>query len=427
MTLEEIIKVIDGKTNMNTSCNIKQIKTDTRQLNKGDLFIALKGVNYDGNDFILEAFSKGAVACITDKYECDNCILVEDTYITLYKLGHYIRNKYNVPLIAITGSNGKTTTKDLISHILSSKYKVLSNSESKNNVIGVSNTLFKLDATYDIIVMEFGTNHMGEIKDLSYMCNPDVSIITNIGTSHIGYFKTKRNIFKEKVSIVSGMSNKNLIINGDDKYLRKLKGYKCGIKSKNDLVAYNVKKTIDYIEFNIFLQSEYKVRFNNPGEHFINDILLAIKVCLDYDIKIKTIIRKIRSFKLTEKRMNIIKQGSNTIINDCYNSSLESIIAGLNYMNLIDENKIFIIGDILELGKKSVKIHKKIDKLLSKISNKTIFTVGKYSSLIKGIHFNTSKELVEYLKNKKLENNYIYIKGSRKMNLDLVVDYFLNN
>ena len=425
MTLNEVIKVIDGICDIEEEIEIKDIKTDTRKLNKGDLFIALKGNNYDGHDYVLNAIEKGAIACIVDK-DIDNkkCIKVEDTYKSLYDISKYIRNKYDIPLIGITGSNGKTTTKDLLSHVLSSKYNVLKNNESKNNLIGVSETLFKLNKKHEIIVMELGSNHKGEISYLSTMCTPNIGIITNIGSSHLEYFKTRKNIFKEKISILDGIKDKKLIINGDDKYLNKLNYFKCGLNKNNNLIAYNIYEDKEYITFNIYLDKEYKVIFNNPGRHFINNILLVIKLCLDYNIDIKTIIKRIKSFKLTNKRMNIIKIKDNILINDCYNSSYESIKAGIEYIKKIDKNKVFIIGDILELGKYSKKIHKDINKLLKDVNNKEVYTIGNSSKYIEGKNFDDVDEFIENIE--EIKNSYIYIKGSRRMNLDKVVDYFVN-
>ena len=426
MYLKEIVKVVNGISNIKKNQKIKSIKTDTRKIEKGDIFIALKGKNYDGNDFLEEAIKKGAIACITEKELLnDKYIKVNNSYESLYLIGQYIRKKHNIPLIAITGSNGKTTTKDLIYHILSSKYNVLKSNESKNNLIGVSNTLFNLNNKHDIIVVELGSNHMGEISYLSKMCMPDISIITNIGSSHLGYFKNKKNIFKEKTSIRDGMKNNKLIVNGDDKYLKKLEAYKCGFNINNDLVAYNIYEDKNYISFYIKLDKEEQIVFNNPGKHFIIDILLAIKVCLNY-MDIDDIIKRINNFKLTEKRMNIINIDNNILINDCYNSSLESLKAGINYLKNIDKNKVLIIGDILELGKYSKKIHKKINKYINELSNYQVLTVGIYSKYIKGKHFLTSNELIEYLNNNKIEDSYIYIKGSRRMNLDKVVNFIVN-
>jgi len=423
MTLNEFIEVINGTSNINSEEMIKEIKTDSRNISKGDVFIALKGNNYDGHNYIDEAIEKGAIACVVEKDINDKCIKVDSTKESLFLIGNYIRNKNNIPVIAITGSNGKTTTKELIVHILKSRYNVLFNKDNKNNIIGVSDILFNLNKEYDIVVVELGSNHIGEISVLSKMCNPTTSIITNIGSSHLEYFKSKKNIFKEKLSIIEGMNNKQIIINGDDKYLRKLNYYKCGLNKNNNLIAYDIYEDLEYISFNILIDKEYKIIFNNPGKHFINDILLAIKVCLDYGIDINTIIERIGSYKLIDKRMNIIKLKNNVLINDCYNSSFESLKAGINYMKNIINNKIFIIGDMLELGKFSKKIHKKVNKLIKSINNKEVYTIGKYSKYIKGINFNTVDDFIKYLKYKKINNSYIYIKGSRRINLDKVVEY----
>lgn len=425
MTLGEIKDIVNGEGNVDNNQKIKNIKTDSKLVKKGDLFIALKGKKYDGNIFIEEALKKGAY-CITDR-ENKNCIIVNDTREALYKLSNYIRNKYDIPLIAITGSNGKTTTKELIYHILSSKYNVLKNDKSENNIYGVSNTLFKLNNNYDLIVMELGSNHIGEISELSNICNPTLGIITNIGSSHLEYFKSRKNIFKEKYSIVSGMKKIDLIVNGDDKYLKKINCYKCGLNLNNDLMAYNIYESFEFISFNIYLDKEYKITFNNPGKHFINDILLAIKVCLNFNIDIKTIIEKIKDFKLSDKRMNIEKINNNYIINDCYNSSLESVCAGIEILKNIRDFKILIIGDILELGKYSKKIHKKINKKISELDNYIVYTVGNFSKYINGINFKNSEELIEYLKYEDINNSYIYVKGSRRMYLEKVVEHLTNN
>lgn len=426
MTLNELIRVVNGKSIINSEQIINNIKTDTRKIDSGDIFIALKGKNYDGHNYILEALQKGAIACIVEKSINEYCIEVNSTFESLFLLGNYFRNKYNIPLVAITGSNGKTTTKDLLFDVLSSKYNVIKNEGNKNNIIGVSDTLFKLNKNNEIIIMELGTNHLNEISYLSKMCNPNIALITNIGSSHLEYFKNKKNIFKEKTSVLEGMTSKNLIVNGDDKYLKKLNCFKCGKNKKNNLRAYNIKEYIDHITFNIYLDEEYEIKFNNPGIFFVNNILLVIKVGLLYNIDIKIIIEKINSFKLTEKRMNIIKINDNALINDCYNSSYESVCGGINYLMQIKNKKILILGDILELGKHSKRIHKKINRKLRKLKNKEVLTIGKYTKYIKGIHFDNIDEFINYIKGVKISNSYIYVKGSRRMNLDKFIDYMIS-
>ena len=425
MDLNKILSITNGIVLNNfKNYKINNIVTDSRKVKKRDLFIALKGNKYNGHDYINNIKCSGII--IDEDINITTnvpVIKVESTYDVLYKLGSFFRNTYNIPLIGITGSNGKTTTKELLSYILESKYNVLKNIDNHNNLIGVSETLFKLNKKIDIAVIEMGMNHSGEISKLSCMCKPNTGIITNIGSSHIGLLKSKKNIYKAKLEIKDGLSG-NIIVNGDDKYLKRIKNsYKCGRCYYNDLIAYNIYSNNELLEFSIYLDKEYRVIFNNPGIHFVNDILLAIKVSLMYDIDMDTIINRINSFKMVDNRMNIKHFKNFTIIDDCYNANYESMVGGLNVLKNIKDDKIIILGDMLELGKYSFRYHFKLNLILNKIDNKKVLTVGKYTKYIKGIHFNNNKELINYLKNMDLNNKYIYLKGSHGMHLEEIKDY----
>ena len=425
MTLYDLFDILNlPRPNRNKKIN--KIEFDSRNIQKNDIFIAIKGNNFDGNDFLAEAIKKGSIYCITDKnINNKKCIKVLDIKKLIFDLTNYIRCKYNIPLIAITGSNGKTTTKELIYQILKSKYNILKSEGNNNNIYGVSKTLFNLDEKYDLILLELGSNHSGEISYLSKMCNPTYSIITNIGTSHIGNFKSRKNIFKEKISILDGMKEKKLIVNGDDKYLKKLNYYKCGINYGNNLVAYNIRSDYNKLNFNIHIDSEYEVEFNYPIMHFINDILLAIKTALDFNIDMKDIVEGIKNFNNIDMRMNIVKTSKYVIINDCYNSSFESLKGGINYLKTLSGNKIIILGDILELGSYSKKIHKKVNRYLRPVKDSLVLTKGEYTKYINGIHFKNNADIIEYLKGMDLKGKYIYVKGSRKMKLEEIVKYLL--
>ena len=425
MDLNKILSITNGIVLNNfKNYKINNIVTDSRKVKKRDLFIALKGNKYNGHDYINNIKCSGII--IDEDINITTnvpVIKVESTYDVLYKLGSFFRNTYNIPLIGITGSNGKTTTKELLSYILESKYNVLKNLDNHNNLIGVSETLFKLNKKIDIAVIEMGMNHSGEISKLSCMCKPNTGIITNIGSSHIGLLKSKKNIYKAKLEIRDGLSG-NIIVNGDDKYLKRIKNsYKCGRCYYNDLIAYNIYSNEELLEFSIFLDKEYRVIFNSPGIHFINDILIAIKVSLMYDIDMNTIIDRINGFKMVDNRMNIKHYKKFTIIDDSYNANYESMVGGLNVLKNIKDDKIIILGDMLELGKYSFRYHFKLNLILNKIDNKKVLTVGKYTKYIKGIHFNNNKELINYLKNMDLNNKYIYLKGSHGMHLEEIKDY----
>lgn len=433
MTYEYICKILDGAfigNNINEEFS-GNYKIDSRKITKGDCFIAINsGINY-----IEDAIINGAILIICQSHNKNNSvntIIVNDTKEALTKLSHEVRKKYiNVPLIAITGSVGKTTTKELISAILEYKYKVLKSIGNKNNLIGVPETLINLNNNYNMCVLELGMNHLGEISKLSKLVLPDLSVITNIGTSHIGYLKSKRNILKAKSEILDGMKSGTLYINGDDKYLNKIKYSnikKVGINPKNDLIASNIMTTKEHLYFNIRLNNRiYNVKFNIPNKSLISNILLAIKIGLDYDIDIENIIDIITSYKPLNHRNNIIRLSNITIIDDCYNSSLESLVGSLDMIKMYDEEKIIIIGDILELGKYSKKIHKKIGNILSKIDGEIIL-VGeevKYAYNNKFILFENNNQVINLLDKLDLNNKLIYLKGSRRMKLEEIKNYIL--
>ena len=317
-----------------------------------------------------------------------------------------------IPLIAITGSIGKTTTKELIYLVLSKKFKVLKSNKNQNNHIGLPLTLLNLDESYEIIVTELGMNHFNEISYLSKICNPNYAIITNIGTAHIGNLGSKKNILKAKLEILDGMNEKKLIINNKDKYLKKIKNTikvdSKNLKIKNMKYGVIQEFDIDNVHF-IF----------NSFKHLLSDVYIAIKVGLLFDIDLNLISEAIGEYQNIDGRLNIINKDYK-IIDDSYNSSYESLIGGLKILQNDNNKKFIILGDMLELGKYSSKYHKKINKHLNKIKNKEVFLIGNYTKLIKGIHFDNIEEITKYLKNNLKKNNIVYIKGSRKFNLDKI-------
>ena len=406
MKLSEVNKILNGKICDNIIFN--KIKTSSKDIEQGDLFLAIN----KGHDYIEEAIENGAVAVISEKELNIPSIKVEDSIIALGQIAHYIRNLYNIPLIAITGSVGKTTTKELIYLVLSKKYKVLKSNKNHNNHIGLPLTLLELDDSYDIIVTELGMNHFNEISYLSKICNPNYAIITNIGTAHIGNLGSKKNILKAKLEILDGMKEKNLIVNNEDKYLKIIKN-----TIKVDSKKLNI-KNLKYGFSQEFDISNVHFVFNS-FKHLLADVYIAIKVGLLFNIDLRLISEAVSEYQNMDGRLNIINK-EYKIIDDSYNSSYESLIGGLDILKEKKEKKFIILGDMLELGKYSVKYHKKINKYLKKIKNKKVLLIGNYTKFINGRHFENIEEIIVYLENNLKENNIVYIKGSRKFNLDKI-------
>lgn len=400
MKLSEINNTLKGKINKDVSFN--KIKMNSKDITTNDVFLAIN----KGHNYIDEAINNGAVGIISE-YDLDYpSIKVDNSILALGKIANYIRNLYDIPLIAITGSVGKTTTKELIYSVLSKKYKVLKSEKNKNNNIGCPLTLLNLDETYDIIVLEFGMNHFNEISYLSKICNPDYAIITNIGTAHIGNLGSKKNILKAKLEILDGMSNKNIIVNNKDRYLKKIRN---AIKVDEKRLNVIYKNENEFIIDNVIFNYKYK--------HILPDIFIAIKVGLLFDINLKLISEAISKFEPIDGRLNIINR-EYKIIDDSYNSSYESLIEGLK--SLDNNFKYIVLADMLELGKFSIKYHKKVNKYLKKIKNKKVLLIGNYTKYIDGIHFENLDELILFLKSNINKGDTIYIKGSRKFNLDII-------
>lgn len=436
MKIKEILKVYKNSKLLNdvgTNCEINKIELDSRNIEARDLYLAIKGEKADGHDYIKDVIDKVSGIIVTKEIDIQNfnkpIILIDNYILFLEVMATYIREKNkDIPLIAITGSVGKTTTKELISQILEKKYKILKTSGNLNNEIGMPQTLFKLRKSHEIVVLELGMNHAGEIKKLSKICKPDVAVITNIGTSHIGNLGSKKNIFKAKMEITSYLDNGTLIINTEDEFLKKLKNtkrydlIKCGTKN----FTYREIKVTDALEFTINYQDkDYKVIFKIPNIHLMPNILIAIEVGLKYNVDIEDIIDAIKDYKTIQNRLNIIDlNNSIKLIDDCYNASFESIKSSIDTLKNISDKRMIIIADILELGKYSEKIHKSLNNEMKKIDNTTVLTVGMHTKHINSQkHFENNNQLIEYLETINLKNLGILVKGSHSMHLEEITSY----
>lgn len=434
MTLKEILKATHGRIISGEKKNIEvgKICIDSRTIEKNDIFVAIRGNKTDGNKYIDDVIDKASLIITDRKIKSKSktpIIKVLNTRQAITNIGKYNRKKYiDKPLIAITGSVGKTTTKELIGEIFKTKYNILKTKANHNNEIGVPITLSEINDKHDIIILELGMSYPKEIEKLSKLCKPSTAIITNIGTSHIGNLKTQENIFKAKMEITKYLKQGNLIINGNDFYLSKIKeNNKYSVIKTNGENINNI-RLYDKLFFDINIDNkEYNIEFNIPNKYLIENILLAIEVSKIYQIPTSSMIKAINNFKGAEQRLEMIDLDKNiTLINDCYNASLESIRSSLSVLDNTKKQKLAIIGDVLELGEHSEKIHKQIEEELNKIENLSVITVGDNTKVINiGKHFNNNEELKEYLSKENLKDITILIKGSHGMHLDEIKDFLV--
>lgn len=439
LQVKDIVKICNGKLlkgDNSLICN--NFSKDTRSINKGDIYIAIKGPNYDGNAFIEEAIKKGASACIIDNKKYfkkdmkSSIIYVKNTIEALEKIAKYIIDNSQVKVIAVTGSVGKTTTKELISGIVEEKYKdkILKSQGNYNNEIGVPLTILRL-TNEKIIVLELAMNKLGEISKLSNIVKPDIAVITNIGTSHIGNLGSKRNILKAKLEIIDGLKDDGVIILNNDNLLlsKQIKQ----LKKKYNVITTGIERYSDYnandiTKNNFTINASKKIKLKLINNAYIYNVLNAYVVGKVLKMKDEKIIKGIENSKLENSRLSKIKLKNDiTIIDDTYNSSYESVKESITYLNNITEgNKIIVLGDILELGKYSRKIHKDIGKLLlkSKINTNNIVLIGndiKYSKIKNSNYFKTKEEGIKYLKTIIKPNDTILIKASNSMNFKEII------
>ena len=463
LKVEDVLKCTNGKLiigERNAEC--KNYSRDTRTIKKGDTYIGIKGDTFDGATFWEEAFKNGANVVIINKIKIDqqklekykeegkSLIEVEDTIVALGQMATVKRNMYKgkIKVIGITGSVGKTSTKDMIASVISQKYKTLKTEGNQNNHIGLPLTILRLKDE-EVAVIEMGMNHFGEISYLSKIAKPDIAVITNIGTSHIGNLGSRENILKAKLEILDGMEEKKLIINNDndllnDYYLKnnkKIKIYTYGIKNKSEINATNIKLNEENSEF-ICEYKDDKIKINVPvgGEHFILNSLCAFSVGKLLNLKNEEIINGIKKLKLTSKRMEINHLKNNiTIINDSYNASYESMKAAISTLkNMQGKRKIAILGDMFELGEYSEKLHREVGKEIYKNNIDKIYLIGNYSKYIGEeteklgfnrnniYYFEEKKLLIKNLEKNINNGDTILIKASNGMKLFEVADYLIN-
>ncbi len=410
LKVKDILKICNGKLVCGTEEIIcDNFVKDNREVKLGDVFIGIKGEKVDGNSFYKEALEKGASVCLLQKvaiseevktkYSNRAIVLVDDTIEAIGKLAAYKRSFYTIPVIAVTGSVGKTSTKDIIASVVSQKYKVLKTQGNFNNHIGLPLTLLKLK-DHEAVVVEMGMNHLGEIAYLSKIAKPTIAVITNIGTSHIGNLGSRETILKAKLEIIQGLQeNGILIINNDNDLLHKWNEEQdrdwvitCGIEQSSTWMPYAIQVGQKNSQYQIKEENKtYSMTVPISGRHFVYNSCMALAVGRQLEISIENIQKGIEQFELTKKRMDTFETKEHvTIINDSYNASYDSTKAALEYLKEIaGKRKIAVLGDMLELGEYANILHEAVGEEVVKNKINLLITIGEFSQKIA----NRAKEL----------------------------------
>ena len=446
MKLKDILNITKGQLiigNENLEC--ENFSKDTRTIKKGDIYIGIRGETFDGSQFWKQALEKGAEAVIIEnieiipedlqQYSNKTIIKVENTLETLYQMAKYKRSLYNIPVVAVTGSVGKTSTKDVIASVVSTKYKTLKTEGNNNNNIGLPLTILKLK-DHEALVIEMGMNHFGEISLLTSIAKPTLAVITNIGTSHIGNLGSRENILKAKLEILEGMDIPKIIINNDNDLLHnwyiqnqeKLEIHTFGIQNKSDINAQNIDLHEEGSNFTAITETQ-KLNIHVPvgGEHFVYNALCANVVGRILNISDAQIQNGIAEFELTKKRMDIRKLENGAIlINDAYNASYESMKASLEFLqNYTGARKIAVLGDMFELGEFSEELHKKVGEEVARRNIDILICSGENSKYIiqeaenniktQTYYINNNEEIVEKLCQELKNGDIVLVKASNGM------------
>ena len=425
--------------------SVTSVTIDSRNVRKNSVFIAIKGENFDGHLFVDKAIISGSKVVVINErnYKKHNnvnatIITVKDTTKALGDLANIWRKKINTKIIGITGSSGKTTTKEMLAQILKEKYKVNKTKTNYNNHIGVPLTILNTSSKNNFLVLELGTNHFGEIEYTSKIAEPDYALITNIGNSHLQYFKNKTGVLKEKLSLfrITDENDGLVFINNDDSLLNNsAKKFSnkitYGFSKGSEIKASDFGNTNDGREIVKIKKGNMNYTITLPfyGKHNTNNFLSAAAVALKLGITKSQLEKGIGKYKPADKRFNIKKIKNSILINDTYNANPDSTSIAIKTMKDFgkNKNKILVFGDMLELGKNSVMLHENLSFVIIKEKINEVITIGKYTKKLHKClkntkvisnHFSKNEDLQKYLNQKDFNNSVVLVKGSRGMKME---------
>ncbi len=446
----EIIKATKGKLLQgDPRARVKGVSIDSRNFKTGELFVAIKGENHDGHAFVGQ-IERSASAVVVSRKDLTfktkiPVIFVKDTTEALGRIAFAHRKKFKIPVIAITGSSGKTTTKDMLAEVLRSKYKVLSSVGTQNNQIGVPLTLLKLSREHEVAVLELGTNRFGDIRWLTEISKPAIAIYTTIGESHLECLKTPEGVLKEKLGLARFMAvDGKVILNLDNPYLAKVKSAQIrrkiipfGCKSQAEFRASD-EKLIDNQNLQFTVSGKYRMCLKTLSSENVYNALAVIACARLLKISFKDIGKALRRFQFPKGRQMIHKVDGFWVIDDTYNAnpiSFKSAVMTLSRMKT-EGRRILVCADMLELGRQSEELHRQVGQLVGASPVDLVLSIGKFSKFISqearschnrvaAYHFNSLLKLHKYLKDYCRSGDVILIKGSRGMHMERTVDFLL--
>ena len=409
------------------------IQTDTRKIGKGDLFFALKGPSFNGNDFVKQALDAGAAYTIADEelnFTDEKIIKTGDVLLTLQKLAKYHREQFRIPFIAITGSNGKTTTKELVHSVLSCTYKTYTTEGNLNNHIGIPLTILKIKSDAEIAVIEMGANHQKEIAGYCLYAMPTHGLITNIGKAHLEGFGGIEGVKKGKGELFDFLRDNGgaVFVNNDNDYIKEIS---TGIKNitygtrKGSVTGRPVSKS-SFLEVEIINGADIGIiKTQLVGEYNLPNILAAVTIGKYFNVPDEKIKSAIENYSPSNSRSQLIKKNTNTIILDAYNANPASMKAAIeNFAQMEGDNKILLLGSMMELGDDSKKEHEELIKFIHKYQWKNVILVGNNFKKIKHsyLHFDDALQAKDWLNDQHLENSQLLVKGSRSMQMEKILE-----
>ncbi len=441
MKVYEIVEATRGiLVSGNKDDEINFFSQDSRQMTNGGMYIPLKGERFDGHNFIESAFQTGAQAIISEKdvnYEDKIVIKVKDTHQALKDMARYLRNHRPVKVVGVTGSVGKTSTRDMVYSVVKQKYKTLKTEGNYNNEIGLPLTILRYHDE-EVLVLEMGMNHLQEMSRLSMIARPDIACITNVGTAHIGELGSRENILKAKLEIINGMKEgSTLIINQDNDMLQTvelphLNVVRVGKGKEASIQASHIVLEETKSSFEVEYQGKKEIiEVPVQGEHNISNALIAIAVGIELNISLEDIKKGIQEFKLTKNRMDILEKNHKTVIDGTYNASVDSMKSSIDVLANYKKRKVAILADMLELGDYSQQLHEEVGSYVASKGIDILVCVGKEAKYIyqkaresmKDVYyFESNQEVIARLDELLKEDDVILVKGSHSMNLKEVVE-----